>query len=149
MLQLERGELVAFVADVLRSSFGIQAKRIVSSAQAAPILLAFDPIAMRHVLENILGNALKYSSSTVTVELDINEGNAVIAVRDLGIGIPAEELPNIFGRFARASNARRRGVSGSGVGLYLAKRLVEQHGGSISVASIEGEGSTFELRLPL
>lgn len=148
-LQLERGELVGFVADVLRSSFGTQGNRITSAAKLPQILLAFDPIAMRHVLENILGNALKYSSSGVSVELAVHGDEAIIAVRDLGIGIPAEELPNIFGRFARASNARRRGVSGSGVGLYLAKRLVEQHGGSISVASIEGEGSTFEIHLPV
>ena len=122
--------------------------RLTLCAHVTHIELAFDPIALRHVLENIIGNALKYSQAMVMVELDIDQTFAVIAVRDLGIGIPAEELVNVFGRFARASNARRRGISGSGVGLYLAKRLVEQHQGTISVASIEGEGSTFEIRLP-
>jgi signal transduction histidine kinase len=149
VLQLEHGELVAFVADVLRSSLGTQAHRIITKLHVPSVMLAFDPIAMRHVLENILGNALKYSSLSITLEIDIDGNDAVIAVRDSGIGIPAEELPNVFGRFARASNARRRGISGSGVGLYLAKRLIEQHRGSISVASIEGEGSTFEIRLPI
>ena len=149
VLQLERDELVAFVGDVVRSSFGTQASRITITPKVPKIALALDPIAMRHILENILGNALKYSTAAVMVDLEIDGSEAVISVRDRGIGIPAQELPNIFGRFARASNARRRGVSGSGVGLYLAKRLIEQHSGSLSVSSIEGEGSTFEIRLPL
>ncbi len=149
VLQLESGELVGFVTDLLRSSFGTQSQRIQSVANRPSIPLVFDPIALRHVFENLLGNALKYSTGLVTLDLDVDGHDALVTIRDVGIGIPADELPHIFGRFARASNARRRGVSGSGVGLYLAKRLVEQHHGSISVSSIEGEGSTFEIRLPL
>jgi signal transduction histidine kinase len=148
VLQTEPGELVAFLSEVVRSSFGTLANRIDFHPRVERIPLKFDQVALRHVFENILGNALKYSSGQVMVELDIEGEDAVVTVRDSGIGIPSQELPQVFGRFARASNARRRGVSGSGVGLYLAKRLVEQHGGSISVASVEGEGSTFTIHLP-
>jgi signal transduction histidine kinase len=148
VLQTEPGELVTFLSDVVGSSFGTLANRIDLHARVERIPLKFDPVALRHVFENIIGNALKYSSGQVTVELNIEGEDAVVAVRDSGIGIPSRELPQVFGRFARASNARRRGVSGSGVGLYLAKRLVEQHGGSISVLSVEGEGSTFTIHLP-
>ena len=148
-LQLERGEFVSFVEEVLHSSFGTQFHRFTLQARVPHIVLSFDPIAMRHVLENIIGNALKYSAGTVMIDLDRSDCDAMLVVRDCGIGIPASELPHIFGRFARASNARHRGISGSGVGLYLAKRLIEQHQGNISVASIEGEGSSFEISLPL
>jgi signal transduction histidine kinase len=72
----------------------------------------------------------------------------VIAVSDSGIGIPAADLPRIFERFHRAANAAGQ-IHGTGLGLASVQRIVEQHGGSIMVRSVEGEGSTFTLRLPL
>jgi signal transduction histidine kinase len=73
---------------------------------------------------------------------------AVLAVRDEGVGIPAADLPHIFERFRRGSNVLGR-VEGTGIGLASARAIVEQHGGSIAVESVEGEGSTFTVRLPL
>jgi signal transduction histidine kinase len=75
-------------------------------------------------------------------------GEVTVAVSDGGIGIPAEDLERIFSRFGRAANARSRGVAGSGVGLYIAKKIVEVHGGRIEVSSKENEGSTFRIVLP-
>jgi signal transduction histidine kinase len=148
---LERtpGELVSFVKDLLKISFGTSADRLVLEPRVAEIALNFDHQALRHILENVVGNALKYSEKMVRVEVLRERNEAAVIVRDNGIGIPADELAHVFGRFARASNARRRGISGSGVGLYIANRLVEEHGGAIFVSSCEGEGSTFEVRLPL
>jgi hypothetical protein len=72
----------------------------------------------------------------------------VISVHDRGIGIPNEELTSLFTRFGRASNARNKGISGSGIGLYVARKIVEVHQGSIVVESRENEGSTFRVTLP-
>jgi signal transduction histidine kinase len=104
------------------------------------------------MLDNLLGNAIKYTPDggviTVIVVRDDDEAGtwAVVSVRDPGVGIPAQDLPRIFDRFQRARNVGR--IGGSGIGLAVAHQIVEQHAGSISVESVEGEGSTFTVRLP-
>jgi signal transduction histidine kinase len=85
---------------------------------------------------------------TVGREQDAAGAWAVLTVRDQGVGIPAVDLPHIFQRFQRASNVVGR-IRGTGVGLATARQLVEQHGGAIGVASQEGRGATFTVRLPL
>ncbi len=115
--------------------------------QAVTVLL--DPARFNHVLDNLVMNALKYSQDEVRVQVTRGEANATIAISDRGIGIPASELGTVFSRFGRASNARRKGISGSGVGLYVSRKIVETHGGSIAVQSTESEGSTFTVTLPL
>jgi signal transduction histidine kinase len=113
----------------------------------------WDAQALERVLENLLGNAVKYSApgTTVTVVLAVEPGGPVDRVRlevsDEGIGIPAEDLPFIFERFHRGRNVARD-VSGSGVGLASARRMVELHGGTIHVESQVGRGTTFTVRLP-
>ncbi len=114
----------------------------------------WDATRLERVLGNLLSNAMKYSpqGGQITVEVAREEGAgdtwAVLVVRDQGIGIPESELPNIFERFYRASNARGR-VSGTGLGLAGVRQIVEQHGGSVSVAGEEGCGSAFAVRLPV
>lgn len=124
-------------------------ERIKCTAPAEPIMVSLDPARFNHVLDNLLMNALKYSQDEITVRLTCGEANATIAISDRGIGIPASELGTVFSRFGRATNARRKGISGSGVGLYVSRKIVETHGGSIAVQSKEGEGSTFTVTLPL
>ncbi len=114
-----------------------------------PVIVLLDTVRFNHVLDNLLMNGLKYSQDEVHVRISRTEGNATIAISDRGIGIPATELGAVFARFGRASNARRKGISGSGVGLYVSRKIVEVHGGSIAVQSKEGEGSTFTVTLPL
>ncbi len=75
--------------------------------------------------------------------------NLVLEVQDTGPGIPKEDLPRLFQRYARAANARTRGVSGTGLGLFISKHIVEAHGGRIEVESEEGKGSLFRVILPL
>lgn len=123
--------------------------RIRFESPATPVPVSLDPGRFNHVLDNLLMNALKYSDGEVLVRVSRGDENASIAVTDRGIGIPKNELGEVFTRFGRASNARRKGVSGSGVGLYVSRKIVEVHGGSISVASAEGRGSTFTISLPL
>ncbi|HTU69301.1 MAG TPA: GAF domain-containing sensor histidine kinase [Candidatus Baltobacteraceae bacterium] len=114
----------------------------------APVMIELDPHRFRHVIDNLVSNALKYSTGEVEVSVERGEGSVVIAVRDRGIGIPSEELVNLFTRFGRASNARNKGISGSGIGLYVARKIVEVHRGTIAVESRENEGSTFTVTLP-
>lgn len=118
-------------------------------ARESSVVATGDPARLQRVLMNLVANAVKYSSTgvPVSVRVDREEGNAVVAVRDRGRGIPAADLPFIFERFRRGSNVE--GVSGTGVGLTAARQIVELHGGSIGVESAEGEGSTFTVRLPL
>ncbi|RKH26548.1 hybrid sensor histidine kinase/response regulator [Corallococcus praedator] len=113
----------------------------------------WDAHALERVLENLLGNAVKYSAagSTVTVRLGVEDDEpqryVLLYVVDQGIGIPAADLPFVFERFHRGRNVSQD-VSGSGVGLASARRMVELHGGTLSVESLENQGSTFIVRLP-
>ena len=115
---------------------------------AAPVMVELDPHRFRHVIDNLVSNALKYSTDDVDVVVETNNGSVVMEVRDRGIGIPQQELDSLFTRFGRASNARNKGISGSGIGLYVARKIVEVHRGSIAVESRENEGSTFIVTLP-
>lgn len=112
----------------------------------------WDAARLERVLDNLLGNAIKYTPDggviTVIVVRDDDETGhwAVLSVRDPGMGIPPVDVQRIFERFQRAGNVGP--ISGSGIGLAVVRQIVEQHGGTISVESTEGEGSTFTLRLP-
>ena len=111
----------------------------------------WDAGRLERVLDNLISNAVKYSPDGGEVVVSAareGESWAVVAVRDRGIGIPEADVPHIFDRFHRAANAAEE-FSGSGIGLASAKQIVEQHAGTISVESREGEGSCFTLRLPL
>jgi CheY-like chemotaxis protein/anti-sigma regulatory factor (Ser/Thr protein kinase) len=105
---------------------------------------------LRQVVENLVGNAIKYSPGGEPIEVALRgrHGGVELVVRDRGIGIPESERRKLFGRFARASNARALGISGTGFGLYLSRMIVELHGGSIDVESVEGQGSTFRVVVP-
>jgi len=102
---------------------------------------------------NLLTNAIKYSPDGGSVEVALQLASewqeALISIRDQGIGIPQAEQAQLFGRFVRASNSQAQGIGGTGLGLYLCRELVSQHGGDIWFESTEGAGSTFFLRLPL
>jgi len=122
--------------------------RIVLSVPPDPIVVSFDRARLRHVLDNVIGNALKYSSEPVRLVVAPVDGEVRVDVVDRGIGVPATEFDKIFSRYGRGTNARSRGIAGSGVGLYIAKKIVEVHGGRLEVASVENEGSTFSIVLP-
>lgn len=108
---------------------------------------------MEQVLTNLLMNAIKYSPQggriDVLLQHQPERSEAVIRVRDQGIGIPQEEQALLFGQFVRASNGKAQGISGTGLGLYLCRELVEQHRGRIWFESTEGVGSIFFLSFPL
>jgi PAS domain S-box-containing protein len=107
-----------------------------------------DPKLLDQVITNLLSNAVKYSGQSRTVDIVASADAEFLSlsVRDYGIGIPQAELPKMFGRFFRASTST--GIPGTGIGLNLVKELLELHGGDVQLDSIEGEGSTFTIRLP-
>jgi two-component system OmpR family sensor kinase len=115
---------------------------------ATPAPMAGDAKLLFQAFSNILSNAIKYSpdGGVIDVEAKSAANEVVIAVADHGIGIPARDLPRLFGRYHRGSNVS--GIVGTGVGLYLVKMAVELHHGSVEVESREGEGSRFTIRLP-
>jgi signal transduction histidine kinase len=111
-----------------------------------------DPERIIQVLLNLLGNALQYTPSggQVTVRAQREGREVIIEVQDTGIGIAAEHLPQIFERFYRVDKSRSRTGGGSGIGLTIARHLVEAHGGRIWAESPGlGKGSTFTFTLPL
>jgi len=103
------------------------------------------------IFGNLVGNAIKYTpmGGRVTLETRQDGTQLEISVADTGIGIPADELDHIWEDFFRAKNAKRSGILGTGLGLSIVKELVDQFGGHIAVHSLEGQGTTFNLRLPL
>ncbi len=155
-LALDRhpNDLVALVRGVVAREEGLTAHQIVVEA-AVPVLEgSVDAPRLTRVVANLVGNALKYSpdGGTVTVAIRRDEGasgtDAVMSVRDVGVGIPAADLPHIFMRFHRGANVVGRFL-GTGIGLASARQIVEAHGGSVTVESEEGAGATFTVHLPL
>jgi signal transduction histidine kinase len=118
---------------------------------AEPAIVDGDQRALEQVLLNLLGNAVKYSprGGPIMVRLEQQDGSAALTVGDQGIGIPMAAQPHLFQRFYRATNVRADQFSGFGLGLYLVKEIVSRHNGSVEVASTEGQGSAFTVRLPL
>jgi signal transduction histidine kinase len=107
---------------------------------------------LAQIVNNLIDNAIKYTprGGRVSVLLEAKDGTARLVVTDTGIGIPPEDVPRVFERFFRADRARTRdGVTGSGLGLSICQTIVESHGGTIQCRSRLGEGSKFEVRLPL
>lgn len=109
----------------------------------------YDEKLLRHIFGNLLSNAIKYSpgGGKVRFEVQREDGQMVFTVVDEGIGIPADEIPHLFESFHRASNVGT--IQGTGLGLAIVKNAVQAHGGTITVTSVAGEGTTFTVRLPV
>jgi signal transduction histidine kinase len=123
--------------------------RIQVEARADELVGVWDGHRLERVLSNLLENALKYSPAggVVSVWVTQEEDWAVLTVEDEGMGIPQEDLPHVFERFYRAANAAH--LSGTGLGLAGARQITEQHGGAITIASVQGQGTRVTLRLPM
>ena len=149
-LDMERIELAGAVARIVAQHAHRAEVKGISIAQAldVPPVLA-DRRALEHVLGNLVDNALKYcpEGATVRISAEADNGIARVAVADSGPGIPAQHLPRIFERFYRVDAGRSRELGGTGLGLSIVKHLVEAMGGSVSVDSRPGAGSTFSFTL--
>ena len=118
---------------------------------SGPLIGLYDDLRIQQLFENLVENAIKYgpTGGVIRVELTSAQGQAQIKIHDQGIGIPGVDLEHIFDRFYRAGNADDRRYAGMGLGLFICRSIVEQHEGQISVTSQLGQGTTFQVTLPL
>jgi signal transduction histidine kinase len=148
-LHRQRMDVMALVADCLaqhREEFE-RAGCTVTFEARSPVLAEVDPVRLEQLVRNLLSNAAKYGASQ-PVEVQVGEAGAQLRLRvvDHGIGVKPEDRERIFGRFERAVSARHFG--GFGIGLWVARQIVEAHGGSIEVTDTPGGGATFTVLMP-
>ena len=124
--------------------------KIAMAELSTPLKVVGDRRQLVSAIGNLVENAVKYSESGSSVEVSARpDGDSVeFAVTDFGLGIPARDLDRVFERFYRVDRARSRDTGGTGLGLAIVRHVANNHGGDVSVTSIEGEGSTFSLKIP-
>lgn len=149
-LARRRCDLVGMVRELVEQARQAGSIRVELVTAADSLVGEWDPDRLERVITNLLSNAVKYSTagSAVAVELEARATSAVVRVRDHGMGISDADQTRIFDWFVRGENAQRL-TRGIGIGLAGARRIVEQHGGMLSVQSELGAGATFTLELPL
>ncbi len=154
-LQHQPTDLVALAHQVAEVYQQTTERTRIRVETAMPSLVGmWDALRLERVLSNLVSNAIKYSGDggdvTIGVATEESGGRAcaVVTVRDEGVGIPTSDLPHVFERFYRARNVAGQS-SGVGIGLASVRKIVEQHGGTVSVTSQEGVGTVFTVRLPL
>jgi len=153
-IPIERGDVS--VPELVRESTG----ELSNAARARGVLVTHacdegppahgDHLRLRQVLDNLVSNATKFTpeGGSVAVRATHDDRGWHIAVTDTGIGIPADEVPRLFDKFFRATNARDANVPGTGLGLAISQAIVELHGGHLTVESVVGEGTTITVHLP-
>ncbi|GAB1644858.1 sensor histidine kinase [Krasilnikovia sp. MM14-A1259] len=148
-VSVDVAELVAAMRQAFEPAAAKAGVTVVCEA-AGPLRVRADRDQLDRVLMNLTSNAVKFTpdGGTVTVSGRADGPDVVITVRDTGIGIPADEVPHLFTRFFRASNATKREIAGTGLGLPIVAAIVDRHGGTIGVDTREGQGTTITVRLP-
>jgi signal transduction histidine kinase len=154
-LNYERIDLCAVATHAAQTVvFAMQGRRhrMTTSFPDTPVWLKADPTRLEQVLVNLLLNAAKFTDEGGSVDLSVEreEAEAIVRVRDTGIGIPPDVLPHVFDLFVQADPSSRRTDAGLGIGLALVRDLVERHGGLVTAASGGlGHGSEFTICLPM
>jgi signal transduction histidine kinase len=152
-LDLRGVDLVALVSAALETAAPIADAagiELASELPDEPVMLRLDPVRIGQAIDNLVSNAVKFTprGGTVTVGIGLPKDEAVVTVRDTGMGIAPDELDRLFTRFFRASSATRNAVPGVGLGLNITKAIVIAHGGTMDVSSEEGVGTEFRMVLP-
>jgi PAS domain S-box-containing protein len=148
---VDLNELAQDEVDALQTKARRKKQTLTLNRAAAPLLVQVDAEEMPKALSRLVINALNYTPEGGTITLNVRQDDdaALLEIRDTGIGISSDDLPQIFQRFYRADAARSLDSGGSGLGLPIARRIVEIHKGRIEVESSPGAGSTFRVVLPL
>lgn len=149
-----RVDLATDVQQAVRNAtFTASDKRIVLTYNGPQVncLVIADQISLHEVINNLINNAIKYTNpgGSISVTLSSSGSNYVLSFKDTGIGIPKQAIPNLFTKFYRVHGGLNSGSTGTGLGLFISKSIIERHGGTISVESEEGVGSTFTVTLPI
>ena len=144
----ERIDLQAVVGDALGRYGPDESGRIRQDLGPGPVIVNADPVLIRQILDNLVGNALKYGKGRpASVEVVTENGQAVVRVRDEGLGIPEADRTQLFLAFFRTSNTTN--IGGTGLGLFISRSIAELHGGRLLLEATGPQGSTFALQLPL
>jgi signal transduction histidine kinase len=143
------GELAAATVEASLPAAAEQEIELVLDVEG-PLPLEADAARLGQVLDNLVSNALKYTrpGGMVVVSATESDGSLRVEVADNGIGVPHDELGQLFSRFYRASTATRLAIPGTGLGLVIVRAIVERHGGTVSLSSVEGEGTRVIVSLP-
>ncbi len=146
-------DFVELLSDIVASHTAKYKERgltLSCNSEESSVLCTVDPLHMRMVFENLLSNALKYSpdKSKVTVSVSGATDHLIITVADQGIGIAERDIPRLFQKFSRIHNPQSS-ASGTGLGLYWAKKLLDLHGGTITISSKLNKGTTFTVTIPM
>lgn len=149
VLEINKIDLVSLCEGILKQLKEVYKREILLRLEGNPIIIHADELKIKQVIIILIDNAMKYSHDKIEVVLDKQEKYARIQIKDYGIGIPENELDNIFERFYRVDKARSRETGGSGLGLNIAKRIIKLHRGDIIIKSKEGSGTNVELLLPI
>jgi len=147
---LDAASLMRAAAERVRHSARERSVEVCLSESISPITVVGESRQLASAIGNLVENAVKYSEEGGRVDLSIDRevDSVVFTVTDEGVGIPQREIERIFERFYRVDKARSRGTGGTGLGLAIVRHVATNHGGSVEVSSVEGEGSTFVLRIP-
>ena len=142
------------ILQLLVDKFSVQSKKevcITLNVDLAEEDFLADPVYLSNAISNLIDNAIKYSDRSVSIEIDCRMRNdkLFIEVRDNGFGISLNDQETIFEKFERGAAIARKGAKGFGLGLNYVKQVMEAHGGTVSLSSIEGQGSVFILSLPI
>lgn len=148
-LELNELNLVSLCQSISKQIKQVYRREISLHYEEDPIVLLADELKIKQVIIILLDNALKYSNDKIDVFIEKDQQYTIIRVKDYGIGIPQEELQNIFERFYRVDKARTRKTEGSGLGLSIANSIMKLYKGEIKITSQEGTGTTVELFLPI
>jgi len=155
-MELRRGRVT--LADVVGNAVEAAGPAIQEAGHELTVVLPPSPVEfdadltrLAQVFSNLLSNSAKYTprGGRIWLTAERSGDEAVVSVRDTGIGIPARSLPTIFDMFSQVGRSVEKATGGLGIGLALVKGLVEMHGGTVTAESVEGEGSTFTVRLPM
>jgi two-component system sensor histidine kinase ArlS len=148
-LEIKEVNLVSLSQNILKQLKVVYRREISLHYEKDPIIIRADELKIKQVIIILLDNAMKYSKDKIDVFLEKNEQDVIIRVKDYGIGIPQDEIINIFERFYRVDKARSRETGGTGLGLHIAKTIMKLHKGEIKMTSNDGVGTEAVLIFPV
>jgi signal transduction histidine kinase len=151
IIETQRTELNYFIKSII-SEWKVQKNaknNIILISSKNQVFVEINAEKFQRVMDNLITNALKFSKNKIEIYLSAKNDQAIIQVRDYGLGIPADLIPHIFERFSKARRPGIRGEQSTGLGLSISRQIIENHQGTIDVTSEEKKGSTFTIKLPV